>query len=194
MIESALCACLRSSGDTSFERATARFLLAQRRILSGSVLPAQVMKSVILCKLVSFISSPSSSCSSSSISSVGALLARRRSIINCRKPSSADNLVPPPNAISRILYTAYPSSLFSPDKRTLIWFSPSQRSRLVKRASMRIISALMVPSSSSNANEVRLIGLVNTPLEWCFHCFFVLSKTMIGCSALGTDSLEWNVS
>ena len=35
--------------------------------------------------------------------SLGAWLAKRRSIINCRNPSSADNLVPPPNAISRIL-------------------------------------------------------------------------------------------
>ena len=34
--------------DTSLERATARFLLAQSRIFSGSVLPAQFRKSVML--------------------------------------------------------------------------------------------------------------------------------------------------
>ena len=36
------------SCDTSWERATAKFLLAHNRILSGSVFPAQFIKSVIL--------------------------------------------------------------------------------------------------------------------------------------------------
>ena len=39
---------VRSSCDTSWERATAKFLLAHNRILSGSVFPAQFIKSVIL--------------------------------------------------------------------------------------------------------------------------------------------------
>jgi hypothetical protein len=48
IMDKALCACLLSSGDTSWDLATARFLLAHRRIFSGMVLPAQVMKSEIL--------------------------------------------------------------------------------------------------------------------------------------------------
>ena len=93
---------VRLSGETSLERATARFRLAQRRIWSGRVFPAQVIKSVMLCRLVSFMSSPSSSCPSSPASSAGAGLTNSLSIINCRNPSSADSLVPPPKAISRI--------------------------------------------------------------------------------------------
>ena len=165
MMDRARCAWRRSSAVTSCERATARFLLDQRRMLSGIVRPAQFIKSVILCRLVSFISSPVSSCSSSSSSSEGALLERSRSIINCKNPSSAESLLPPPNAVSRILYTAYPSGRFSPDRRTLMWFSPSQRKRLVKRASIFKISALTVPLSVSNSNEVRFTGFVNTPQE-----------------------------
>ena len=48
MMDSALWACLLSSGDTSWDLATARFLLAHRRMFSGIVLPAHVMKSEIL--------------------------------------------------------------------------------------------------------------------------------------------------
>ena len=102
-MERALWAWRRSSADTSLERATARFLLAQRRILSGRVLPAQVIKSVMLWILVSFMLSPLSISSSSGISLEGASLERRRSIINWRKPSSAESFCPPPKAISRIL-------------------------------------------------------------------------------------------
>ena len=192
-MESARCAWRRSSGDTSLERATAKFRRAHNRMLSGMVRPAQVIKSVMLWILVSFISSPSSSCSSSTASSLGALLANRRSIINCKKPSSAESFFPPPNAISRILYTAYPSGVFSPDSRTLMWFSPSQRSRLTKRASTRKISAHTVPSSCVNSNAVRFVWIVNTPQEWYFHCFAVLSKTRIGYFALAVFSFDWNV-
>ena len=135
-MERALWAWRRSSGDTSWERVTARFLLAQRRILSGKVLPAQLIKSVMLWILVSFMLSPDSSLSSSSASSEGASLAKSRSIINCRKPSSAESFPVPPRAISRILYTAYPSSRSAPERRTLIWFSPSHFSKLTKRASI----------------------------------------------------------
>ena len=189
-MESALCAWRLSSGDTSCERATARLRLAHRRILSGSVLPAQFMKSVMLWRLVSFMSSPASSSSSSSTSSAGALLASRRSIINWRNPSSADNFVPPPNAISRILYTAYPSSVFSPERRTLIWFSPSHFNRLTNLASIFKMSALTVPSSCWNSNDVLLIGLVNTPQEWCSHLHCLLSRIIIGFSIVASFSLE----
>ena len=40
------------------------------------------------------------------LNSAGALLANSLSIMNCKNPSSAESLVPPPNAVSRILYTA----------------------------------------------------------------------------------------
>ena len=62
-MDKALWAWRRSSWDTSWEWATARFLLAQRRIFSGRVRPAQLIKSVMLWMLVSFKLSPLSASS-----------------------------------------------------------------------------------------------------------------------------------
>ena len=139
------------------------------------------------------MSSPFSSPSSSSTSSAGALLAKSLSIINCRNPSSADSFVPPPNAISLIRYTAYPLSVFFPDKRTLIWFSPSHFKRLTNRASTSRISALIVPPSSSNSKAVCLLWFVKIPQEWWFHSFLLLSRTRIGFSMDAWSSLDENV-
>ena len=80
MIESALWACLFSSGVTSLERATARLRLAHSLMFSGSFIPAQLRKSEILVILVSFILSPDSS-RSSSVFSATILLSSSLSII-----------------------------------------------------------------------------------------------------------------
>ena len=136
IIDKALCAWRFSSGVTSLERATAKLRLAQRRIFSGSVIPAQLRKSDMLVRLVIFILSADSSSSSSKIFSAKALLSKRRSIINCKKPSEEDNLSLLLCTISHILYTAYPSGVLSPVSLTLIRLSPSHFIRLVKRASI----------------------------------------------------------
>ena len=51
----------------------------------------------------------------------------------------------------------------APERRTLIWFSPSHFKRLTKRASIWRISAMKVSSSFLNSNEVRLDGFVKIP-------------------------------
>ena len=102
-MERALWAWRLSSGVTSEELATARFLLAQRRMLSGRVLPAQSKKSLMDWREVRRMSSPASSFSSSgTVSSPGASEAKRRPIMNWRKPSSAESFKAPPKATSRI--------------------------------------------------------------------------------------------
>ena len=136
------------------ERATARFLLAHSLIFSGRVIPAQLRKSDMLVRLVTFMLSPDSSSSSSEIFSDKALLSRSLSIINCKNPSSDESFWLLLYAISRILYTAYPRAVFSPVSFTFILFSPSHLIRLSKRESIRRILLNISPSGVCMVNAV----------------------------------------
>ena len=60
---------------------------------------------------------------------------------------------------------AYPSSVFFPERRMLMWFSPSHLIRLVKRESIFRISAGKTPSSSLNSKAVCFAGFEKYPQE-----------------------------